>query len=165
MMTRRSAAASRVGAAPTGTASVAELIPSSSGIQRRKQGPGTEKTKVCYCCNRKGELAKSWRFCSTRPQKFSNARDSGLFIAFVAPLLLADELRDGPESGGELGRRLVTRAGKRYRHDFLHCSGPIRHHHNAVGEQQRLFDAVRHEHDGLLELRPDPEQFVLHRTP
>src|SRR5439155_1028927 len=99
---------------------------SSSGIQRRKQGPGDRKRGVCYCCNRKGERAKSWRFCSTRKQKFSNARDSSLFIALVTPLLLADELRDGPESGGELGRRLVARAGERYRYDFLHCSGTIR---------------------------------------
>jgi hypothetical protein len=32
-------------------------------------------------------------------------------------------------------------------------------------EQREVFDAVRHEHDRLLQLRPDTEQFVLHRTP
>src|SRR6267143_1533891 len=132
MMTRRSAAASMGAAAPTGiAASVAELIPSSSGFQRRKQGPGDRKGRVCYCSNRKGELAKTCRLCSTRPQNFSNTRDSGLLVAFVPPLFLADELRDGPESGGELGRRLVARPGERYRHDFLHGSGTIRHHHHA----------------------------------
>src|SRR3954471_9913606 len=164
MMTRRSAAESMVSVRPTDIASVAELIPSSSRlISAANRVRGTEKGWLQLRKHGGCEVAKTKRLCSTRPQNFSNARDSSLLGLFVPALLFPDQLRDRPEGGGELGRRFVAGASERYRNDFLHCSGTIGHHHHPVGEDQRFLDAVRHEHDRLLELCPDPEQFVLHR--
>src|SRR2546421_1544322 len=156
MMTRFSAAT--ISVAPTGTASVAELMRPPPDLCVANRVPKDQKG-VCYRPQlERTALAKSCRLCSTRKESFSNARDSGLFIALMAPLFFADHLRDCPQSGRECGRRLVARPGQHDLHDFLHGSGTIRHHDHAVGEQQRLFDAMRHEHDGLLELCPDAQQ-------
>src|SRR5256885_13665216 len=107
-MPRRSDAASIVvSVRPTDTASVAELIPSSSGFSAPQTGSGGPKGLLPLQLHEGVKDCKTSWLCSTRPQNFSNARDSGLLGLFMPALLLADQLCDRPEGGGELGRRVV----------------------------------------------------------
>ena len=107
---------------------------SSSGFCVANRGSRRTKRGLLRPQQERTALAKSCRLCSTSLENFSNASDSGLFVALVSPLFLADHLRDCPEGSRECGRRLVARPGQRDLHDFFHGSGTIRHHHHAVGE-------------------------------
>ena len=51
--------------------------------------------------------------------------------------------------------------GERRLHDLADSAGRGAEHEDAVGEQQRLVDAVRHEHDGGAGLRPDFQEILL----
>src|SRR5215470_13387413 len=147
MMTRRSAAVSRVSVRPTEIASVAELIRRPPlDFNAAKQDLGGPKQDCLFTAATRGlKVCKNSRLSSTSTQNFSNARDSDLFSPLVPPLLLPDQLRNCPEGGRELRGRFVPGPGKRYWNDFLYGSGAISHDHHPVRQQKRFFDAVRHE--------------------
>src|ERR1700674_1251456 len=105
MITRRSAPEPMMSGCATGIASVAELILSSSGFSAVNRVRGDQKG-VLLVQQEGASPCKNQEGCSsTRSQNFSNARDSGLKVALVPALFLADQMRDRPEGGRELGRR------------------------------------------------------------
>ena len=60
-------------------------------------------------------------------------------------------------AGGALGV-----GAEPHRHDLPDASGPGRHHDDPVGEEHRLGDRVRHEHDGGARLGRDAHELGLH---
>src|SRR6185437_8669701 len=54
---------------------------------------------------------------------------------------------------------VVARARQADGEDLLGAAGPLGHHHDAVGQIDRLVDLVGDEQNGLLRLLPDAEQF------
>ncbi|MFD2407595.1 hypothetical protein ACFSVK_20645 [Azorhizophilus paspali] len=57
------------------------------------------------------------------------------------------------------------RTRQRHLDDLLDPSRPVGHHRDAVGEEDRLIEAVGDEHNGLLVPVPDAQQLALEDLP
>ena len=75
---------------------------------------------------------------------------------------MADEkLRQLAADGVEIRRGHVARARQRDAHLGLDAARPRRHHHHAVGQENRLLDRMRDEQHGQLRALPQVQQLVL----
>src|SRR5215831_18237641 len=66
----------------------------------------------------------------------------------LRPMMAHQQLRQLPTNGVEFWRGYVARARQRHVVVELDAPGSRRHHHHAVGEQDRFLDRMRNEDDG-----------------
>src|SRR5215468_2637454 len=75
---------------------------------------------------------------------------------------LADEALDLALQRHELGAGAIPRMRHGHVHDLFDGAGTSGHDHDAIGEEDRLRDAVSDEDHRFLVLFPDAEQLLLH---
>src|SRR5215467_13069562 len=79
----------------------------------------------------------------------------------LRPMMAHQQLRQLPANGVEFWRGYVARARQRHVVVGLYAPGSRRHHHNAVGEQDRFLDRMRNEDDGQFGALPQLQQLFL----
>src|SRR2546428_11177833 len=89
---------------------------------------------------------------------------SCLGSVMVPPSRVSEELLELGLQGDEVARDVRAGPWQRHVQHRVDAPRPRRHHHHAIGEQQRFLDRVGHEEHGLAGGRPDLGELVLHES-